>query len=162
MSFPGATQARERQRASAPSLTFAVRGSHALRPPAERNLFCFVLLTLLSLTHLAVELCCFFFFLLSTLTSCLFLMTHFWETAPGTTISGFIHKGQRRQLHPALAKRGKNPSWALASHCNCALLPPLLRLPPGCHGYAPGESGPGLLFLPHHPSYPSFLRLQGR
>lgn len=64
------------------------------------------------------------FFLLSILTSCLFLMTHFWETAPETIISGFIHKGQRRQLHPAHTKRGKNPIWALASHCNCALFPP--------------------------------------
>lgn len=56
------------------------------------------------------------FFLLSTLTSCLFLMTHFWETAPETTIGGFIHKEQRRQLHPVHTKWGKHPSWALASH----------------------------------------------
>ena len=87
------------------------------------------------------------FFLLSTLTSCLFLMTHFWETAPETTIGGFIHKGQRRQLHPEHTKQGTNPSWALASHSSCALFHPLHHPPSCCHGNAPGELGPGPLFL---------------
>lgn len=89
------------------------------------------------------------FFLLSILTSCLFLMTHFWETAPETTISGFIHKGQRRQLHPAHTKRGKNPSWALASHCNWALFPPPL-LPWQCPLGV--RARPSISFL--HPSFP--------
>ena len=91
------------------------------------------------------------FFLLSTLTSCLFLMTHFWETAPEATIGGFIHKGQRRQLHPEHMKPGTNPSWALASHWNCALFHPLHHPPSRCHGDAPGELGPGPLFLSYTP-----------
>lgn len=100
------------------------------------------------------------FFLLSPLTSCLFLMTHFWETAPETTISGFIHKGQRRQLHPAHPKRGKNPSRALASPCNGALLPPAPLPPAGCHGNAPSvRTGPSISSL--HPSSPPSLCLQG-
>lgn len=99
--------------------TVILSRENALRSSAERNLFAFLSQLIWPWN---------WFFLLSTLTSYLFLITHFWETAPETAISGFIHKGQRRQLHPAHMKWGKNLSWALASHCNCALfLPALLR-----------------------------------
>lgn len=84
---------------------------------------------------------------LRTHTSCLFLMTHFWETAPESTICDFIHKGQSRQLHPAHMKQGENPIWVQASHCHLALFPPSLSPPYRCQGNTPRELGPDLLFL---------------
>jgi len=98
----------------------------------------------------------FFSLLLCTFTSCLFLMTHFWEIALETTIGGLIHKGQRRQLRPVPTKRGKNPvgPWPLVETVPFSAPS---ATPFRCHGNAPGELGPGPLFLsciPPHPPPP--------
>lgn len=57
----------------------------------------------------------YYFFLLSLLASCLFLMTHCGEIAPENILSGFIHKGQRRQLDPILMNpaRARVRTWPL-------------------------------------------------
>lgn len=94
------------------------------------------------------------FFLLSPLTCCLFLMTHFWETCPRNYNQGLHSQATKKPAASCTHEPGRGPQ--LGPGPLTVTVPSPSPLHPSTAPFwlpwqRPGELGPGLLFLPYTP-----------